>query len=62
MTSRGGAAAVSYAGPVKVYVIHENPDWFGPIAAALATAGVPYEQWLLGEAAVDLAEIGRAHV
>jgi hypothetical protein len=42
---------------VKVYVIHENPDWFGPIAAALQAAGVPYEQWLLGEAAVDLARV-----
>ncbi|HMG63605.1 MAG TPA: hypothetical protein VK599_11705 [Streptosporangiaceae bacterium] len=49
--------AVSYAGPVKVYVLHENPDWFGPIAAALQAAGVPYEQWLLGEAAVDLAGV-----
>jgi hypothetical protein len=49
--------AVSYAGPVKVYVIHENPDWFGPIAAALEAAGVPYEPWLLGEAAVDLAAV-----
>jgi hypothetical protein len=54
--------AVSYAGPVKVYVIHENPDWFGPIAAALAAAGVPYEQWLLGEAAVDLAGVPPAGV
>jgi hypothetical protein len=41
---------------VKVHVIHENPDWFAPIGAALAAAGVPHEQWLLGEAAVDLSE------
>jgi hypothetical protein len=54
--------AVSYAGPVKVYVIHENPDWFGPIAAALQAAGVPYEQWLLGEAAVDLTRVPPAGV
>jgi hypothetical protein len=47
---------------VKVYVIHENPDWFGPIAAALQAAGVPYEQWLLGEAAVDLAALPPAGV
>jgi hypothetical protein len=47
---------VSYAGPVKVYVIHENPDWLRPVAAALAAAGVPYEPWLLGEAAIDLAQ------
>ena len=42
MTSGGGADTVSYAGPVKVYVLHENPDWFAPIAAALQAAGVPY--------------------
>ena len=62
MTSGGGADTVSYAGPVKVYVLHENPDWFAPIAAALQAAGVPYEQWLLGEAAVDLAEVPPAGV
>ncbi|HEY6481507.1 MAG TPA: hypothetical protein VIZ00_15835 [Streptosporangiaceae bacterium] len=47
---------------MKVYVIHENPDWFGPIAAALEAAGVPYEPWLLGEAAVDLAAVPPAGV
>jgi hypothetical protein len=62
MTSGGGADTVSYAGPVKVYVLHENPDWFAPIAAALQAAGVPYEQWLLGEAAVDLAQLPPAGV
>jgi len=41
---------------VKVYVVHENPEWFAPIGAALQAAGVPHEQWLLGEAAVDLSE------
>jgi hypothetical protein len=41
---------------VKVYVIHENPDWFGPIGAALQAAGVPHEPWLVGEAAIDLAQ------
>jgi hypothetical protein len=39
---------------VTVYVIHENPEWFSPIGAALDAAGVPSEQWLLGEAAIDL--------
>jgi len=34
--------------PMKVYVIHENPDWYPPIAAAFETLGVPSEQWLLG--------------
>jgi hypothetical protein len=47
---------------VKAYVIHENPDWFAPIGAALEAAGVPHEQWLLGEAAVDLGETPPAGV
>ena len=40
---------------MKVHVLHENPDWFVPIEAALKEAGVPHEQWLLGEAVLDLA-------
>jgi hypothetical protein len=47
---------------VKAYVIHENPDWFAPIGAALDAAGIPHEQWLLGEAAVDLAQAPPAGV
>jgi hypothetical protein len=39
---------------VKVHVLHENPDWFVPVGAALDAAGVPYEQWLLGDGALDL--------
>jgi len=39
---------------VKVYVIHENPDWYPPIAAAFDALGVPSEQWLLGEDVIDL--------
>jgi hypothetical protein len=41
---------------VKVHVLHENPDWFAPISAALDQAGVPFEQWLLGDGLVDLSE------
>ncbi len=41
------------AGP-KLYVLHENPDWYAPLAAAFDAAGVPHEQWLLGEAVLDL--------
>jgi hypothetical protein len=40
----------------KLYVIHENPDWYAPLAAAFDQAGVPHEQWLLGDAVVDLDE------
>ncbi len=39
---------------MKVYVIHENPDWYPPIAAAFDALGVPSEQWLLGEETIDL--------
>jgi hypothetical protein len=40
----------------KLYVIHENPDWYAPLAAAFDQADVPHEQWLLGDAVVDLDE------
>ena len=39
---------------MNVYVIHENPDWYAPLAAAFDAAGVPHEQWLLGEGVLDL--------
>jgi hypothetical protein len=42
---------------VKVHVLHENPDWFTPIGAALDTAAVPYEQWLIGDGMLDLDEL-----
>ena len=41
---------------MKVYVLHENPVWFVPVGAALNDAGVPHEQWLLGDAVLDLSE------
>jgi hypothetical protein len=39
---------------VKVHVLHENPDWFTPIGKALDAAGVPCEQWLIGDGPLDL--------
>ena len=39
---------------MKVYVLHENPDWYPPIASAFDAAGVPHEQWLLGDEVIDL--------
>jgi hypothetical protein len=39
---------------VQVYVIHENPDWYPPIEAALRAEGVPHQQWLLGAGTLDL--------
>jgi hypothetical protein len=41
---------------VKVHILHENPDWYAPLAAAFDAAGVPHEQWLLGDGAVDLGD------
>jgi hypothetical protein len=37
-------------------VLHENPEWYAPLAAAFDSAGLPHEQWLLGEAVLDLDE------
>jgi hypothetical protein len=42
--------------PVKLHVIHENPEWYAPLAAAFDQAGLPHEPWILGEAAIDLSE------
>lgn len=41
---------------MKVHVIHENPDWYAPVGAAFDLAGVPHEQWLLGDSMIDLSE------
>jgi hypothetical protein len=38
----------------RLYVLHENPDWYAPLAAAFDRAGLPHEQWLLGDAVLDL--------
>jgi hypothetical protein len=42
---------------VKVHVLHENPDWFAPLGAAFDAAGVPHEQWLLGDGLLDLDDL-----
>ena len=42
---------------MKVYVIHENPDWYAPLGAAFDAAGVPHEQWLIGDGALDLGSV-----
>ncbi|MEN0101796.1 MAG: alpha-L-glutamate ligase [Curtobacterium sp.] len=39
----------------RVYVIHENPEWFPPLAAAFEAEGVPVQEILLIEGQVDLA-------
>jgi len=42
---------------VKVHVLHENPAWFAPVGAALDALAIPHEQWLLGDAVLDLDEV-----
>lgn len=39
-----------------VYVLHENPEWFPPFAAAFAAAGVPLIEWRLAGGVIDLAQ------
>jgi hypothetical protein len=39
---------------VKLHVLHENPDWYPPFAAAFDAEGVEHEQWLLGDGSLDL--------
>lgn len=38
----------------KVYVIHENPEWLPPFAAAFNALDIPWEEWLLDEGTLDL--------
>jgi glutathione synthase/RimK-type ligase-like ATP-grasp enzyme len=47
---------------VRVHVIHENPDWYPPFAAAFDAAGIEHEQWLLGAGPLDLTEAPPAGV
>ncbi len=39
---------------MRVHVIHENPDWYSPFAAAFDAEGVPHDQWLLDGGLLDL--------
>ena len=47
---------------MKVHVLHENPEWYPPLAAAFDAAGVEHEQWLLGDGPLDLDEAPPAGV
>ena len=40
----------------KIHVLHENEDWFAPLADALRAANLPHEGWHLGEGRLDLEE------
>jgi hypothetical protein len=39
----------------RIHILHENPDWLAPIAAALDRHGVPWCEWFLDAGAFDLA-------
>jgi hypothetical protein len=39
---------------MKVHVLHENPEWLPPFAAALDSEGVPWEEWHLDGGVLDL--------
>jgi hypothetical protein len=39
---------------MKVHVIHENPEWLPPFAAALDAEGVAWEEWFLDGGVLDL--------
>src|SRR3546814_16541099 len=38
----------------KIHVMHENPDWLPPLAAALDRTGAEWDEWFLVERALDL--------
>src|SRR3546814_13321482 len=38
----------------KIHVLHENPDWLPPLAAALDRTGAEWDEWFLVERALDL--------
>lgn len=37
-----------------VHVIHENPEWLGPFAAAFEAEGIPFQEWFLDTGVLDL--------
>lgn len=41
--------------PPRIHVLHENPAWLPPLAAAFDRARLPWTEWFLHEATFDLA-------
>lgn len=39
---------------MKVHVLHDNPSWIPPFAAAFEQAGVPFDEWRLDTGTIDL--------
>ncbi|MFT4213147.1 MAG: alpha-L-glutamate ligase [Microbacterium sp.] len=48
--------ALEYADGPAVYILHDNPEWIPPLAAALEAEGVPYREWPLVGGSFDLAQ------
>lgn len=46
MSNRSAAA--------KVYILHENPEWFAPLRQALNQLGIPNTDWNLAEGKIDI--------
>lgn len=42
---------------MTVHVLHENPEWMPPFAAAFAAEGVDWDEWLLAGGPVDLGAV-----
>lgn len=40
----------------KVYILHENDEWFVPLQEELDLLGVPYESWFIHEERIDLSQ------
>lgn len=39
--------------PPKIHVLHENREWFAPLATQLDARGLPYEEWYMDDACFD---------
>ncbi|MCL2853812.1 MAG: hypothetical protein FWE20_12445 [Defluviitaleaceae bacterium] len=40
----------------KIYVIHENRDWFKPLELELSKRGLPFEEWFLNDGHFDMSQ------
>lgn len=58
MNTAIGAAADESA----VYILHDNPEWIAPFAAALGAVRVPFREWLLEDGVIDLDAVPPAGV
>ena len=38
----------------RIYVLHENDEWFAPLSVALTRAGLPFESWNMKSGVIDL--------